>query len=92
MIASVSERLGKSEEALGKIASTLDALQTKLDTESGKSSREEEFITVLSAEVDMLYEIFMAAALPQYLKDSVGERIARMKSTITKVGESNEEN
>ena len=44
---------------------------------------------VLKAEIDMLYEIFMAASLPQYLKERVGERVAEMKHALTE-GEENE--
>ena len=34
---------------------------------------------VLSAEVELLYDIFMSSSLPQYKKDAVAERIAEMK-------------
>ena len=34
---------------------------------------------VLSAEVELLYDIFMSSSLPQYKKDAVAERIADMK-------------
>ena len=38
--------------------------------------------SVLYAEIDMLYEIFMAASLPQYLKDNVGEKVRVMKAKL----------
>ena len=31
----------------------------------------------------MLYDVFMSSALPQYQKDAVGERIAKMREAIT---------
>ena len=38
--------------------------------------------TIISAQVDMLYSIFMSSSLPQYSKDAVGERIAEMKAAL----------
>ena len=37
---------------------------------------------VVDTQIDMLYDIFMSSALPQYQKDAVGERIAKMKGAI----------
>ena len=41
---------------------------------------------IVSAQVDMLYDIFMSSALPQYQKDAVGERVAKMKEALRKDG------
>jgi hypothetical protein len=38
--------------------------------------------TIMSAQVDMLYNIFMSSSLPQYSKDAVGERISEMKAAL----------
>ena len=37
----------------------------------------------MNAQIDMLYEIFMSSALPQYAKDRVGEKVAEMKAQLT---------
>ena len=34
---------------------------------------------ILSAQIDMLYDIFMTSSLPQYQKDAVSKRIGEMK-------------
>ena len=34
------------------------------------------------SQIDMLYEIFMQSGLPQYSKDALGERMAKMKKTL----------
>ena len=57
-------------------------VNARLDALEDERDERKKLTAVLSAEVDMLYEIFMSAALPQYLKDSVGERIAKMKAEI----------
>jgi hypothetical protein len=36
----------------------------------------------LLAEIDMLYEIFINSSLPQYSKDTVSERIVKMKKSL----------
>ena len=66
------------------------AISEKVDKMEGNAEREGEMIkqanltkAVLAEEIDMLYEIFMAAALPQYLKDNVGERVCAMKRQIS---------
>ena len=37
---------------------------------------------MVKAQIDMLYDVFMSSALPQYQKDAVGERIAKMKEAL----------
>jgi len=44
----------------------------------------QELKLILDSQIDMLYDIFMASALPQYQKDAVGEKIAKMKEAIAK--------
>lgn len=38
--------------------------------------------TVMSAQTDMLYAVFMSSALPQYQKEEIGERIAEMRKEL----------
>lgn len=57
-------------------------LMEKLECEDDAKREKEEFKLILSSQIDMLYDIFMASALPQYQKDAVGERIAKMKGAI----------
>jgi len=66
------------------------AISEKVGKMESNAEREGEMIkqanltkAVLAEEIDMLYEIFMAAALPQYLKDNVGERVCAMKRQIS---------
>lgn len=38
--------------------------------------------TVMSAQTDMLYAVFMSSALPQYQKEEIGERIVEMRKEL----------
>ena len=69
---------------LTKKISELDlALNERLASEDDASREKEEFKLILTSQIDMLYDIFMTSALPQYQKDAVGERVAKMKGAIS---------
>lgn len=40
--------------------------------------------TILTSQIEMLYDIFMCSAIPQYQKDAVGEKMAKMKEALAK--------
>lgn len=65
----------------------LSLLAEGLDEIKGEKKEREAMHMILEAQVDMLYDIFMTSALPQYSKDAVFERINAMKSTLSEVGE-----
>lgn len=87
-------KLGQSiESSLDGAKTTLDALaqkvseldlmlKEKLKSEDYTERQKEEFKLILTSQIDMLYDIFMASALPQYQKDAVGEKVAKMKGAI----------
>lgn len=74
------ETLAKRIEALGK---ALD--ENKKDVASDRLEKKQLYL-ILDAQIDMLYDVFMSASLPQYQKDAVGEKIARMKEAIAENG------
>ena len=70
-------------ESLEEKISSLDlALKKKLDREKNEAFEREKLQIVVKAQIDMLYDVFMSSALPQYQKDAVGERIAKMKEAL----------
>ncbi len=80
----IDQRLKSAEDLLNTMKNAVAGLETNLkELQDGKREREMTN-TVLLAEVDMLYEIFMSASLPQYLKDNVGEKIADMRKALAK--------
>lgn len=86
----VNKALENNESILTKMAETLETLEKKLNESNSNSQRNSEFKNVLSAQIDMLYEIFMAASLPQYLKDRVGEQVAAMRVRLAESESENE--
>ena len=81
------------EQTLSGVTDTLDALAKRVDeldtmlkdrlkAEDGLAREREETRLILSSQIDMLYDIFMTSALPQYQKDAVGEKIAKMKGAL----------
>lgn len=73
-------------ELIGKGLDTLCISVAELDrrlSASEKAADESKAMkTIMSAQVDMLYSIFMSSSLPQYSKDAVGERISEMKAAL----------
>ena len=78
----VADRLGSAETALGDISEMLSLMAAKLDRLEADGDERRKMRIVMNAEVDMLYSIFMTSALPQYQKDEVGARIAKMREVI----------
>ena len=75
----VDERLQNAEDILQKIELISEDLERKFKSIEGIKNEQNVTNSVLYAEIDMLYEIFMSASLPQYLKDNVGEKVRDMK-------------
>ena len=82
--ADIRDRLTAAERTLEALADGLGKLTAALDEREKNSYSADDLTTVMLAEIDMLYEIFNSAELPQYIKDRVGERIAEMKKTLEK--------
>ena len=80
----IRDRLTATERTLEALADGLGKLTATLDEREKNSYSADDLTTVMLAEIDMLYEIFNSAELPQYIKDRVGERIAEMKKTLEK--------
>ena len=82
LINGVNKRLLETESLLSNLTDNLQELEAALRDKSADTSRLEAINKVITAEVDMLYEIFMTSSLPQYKKEEVGERIASMKKEL----------
>jgi hypothetical protein len=91
-----AKELGKSiESGLEGAKAVLDGLVKRIDTldtaltdrlakENDEAKEKEALKLVLLSQIDMLSDIFMSASIPQYQKDAVGERIAKMKGALGK--------
>lgn len=69
----------KIEEKLSEISQSI--LEVR-DVE--KPRLEKSLLTVMQAQVNMLYEIFQSSALPVYQKEAVGNMISEMRSELSK--------
>ena len=78
----IKAKLKEAETLLENMQTALSGLYERLPSASEDAASRERLETVMRAEIDMLYEIFMAASLPQYLKERVGERIGTMKHAL----------
>jgi hypothetical protein len=87
---SVGEKLLAAEALLARIESTVSTLGERLDAIEKEGRRTDSFKSVLLGEIDMLYDIFMAASIPQYLKESVGERVGAMKRQLAEAKDADE--
>ena len=82
LLAEFTDRLCRAEDVLERFGKAIDEIAEK--TEDGKHAAEdrENVRALMSAQIDMLYDIFMTSSLPQYQKDAVNERIRKMKEVI----------
>ena len=85
------DSISSGEELLTKIGDSVDAFDKKLMKIEREGVGSKTFITILTAQIDMLYEVFMAAAMPQYEKERIGESISSMKKKLSTLGDENEE-
>lgn len=88
-LATVTDGVAATKEALDCVTKKLESLTERLASAEEIKSEEERIRMVLESEIDMLYDIFSASSLPQYRKDLIGERVAKMKSLLG--GNKNEE-
>ncbi len=86
LCAMLTDRLNLMETLIGEAAAKTDALTEGLSEVKSVSDRKESemeaLAVIMTAQIDMLYDIFMTSALPQYQKDKVGERVAEMKEAL----------
>ena len=75
----LAERSAKIEEDLKQMCEGLKEI-SKRDSETTQKN----LLTVMHAQVNMLYEIFQSSALPVYQKEAVGNMINEMRSELAK--------
>lgn len=72
-------------EGLDALCITVGELEGRLAASEEQANEAKAMKTIMSAQIDMLYSIFMSSSLPQYSKDAVGERIGEMRATLAQV-------
>lgn len=95
---SESDKLNSIEryinESLESVMSLTEGLCDRIETlncEIGQiksdAADREAMLIILNAQIDMMYDVFMTSALPQYQKDSVGKKILKMKEALAERAE-----
>ncbi len=84
----IDSMLEYSGGVIDDVAGSLERVESEL--KAVKESRDERaaYKTIMLSQVDMLYDIFMSSALPQYKKDEIGERIGAMREELKLCDES----
>lgn len=82
-IEALSEKLSKLEASLGELTEDLCNCTERMEEKSTTAARERRMEALITGELEMLYDIFMSSALPEYEKTRVGERVAKMKEVIS---------
>ena len=88
----LSEGLDKTGNILGALEEKIAELSARLEEKEKSSPSPKLYSEIMLAQIDMLYEIFTSAELPQYLKDSVGEKIYAMRSLLGEGARVDEDN
>ena len=81
------EELSSLENSTRIVSEELDEILARLGELLPKRAAEERTRIIMSAQVDLLYDVFMSSALPEYLKDEVGRRITEMREELNKENE-----
>lgn len=78
----LTSRLAGYENSADTLYKSVEELRERLESREESYKREADLKEILLAEIDMLYEIFINSSLPQYSKDTVSERIVKMKKSL----------
>lgn len=76
------ERCDRIELMLGSTAQSLDELKKSLEKDDVFKDEYRKLHVILLAQVDMLYDIFTTSSLPQFAKEEVGVKIAKMRAEL----------
>lgn len=79
----LTKRLEAAEGVIEQLGEAITNTSKALDAYESAEGERASMKIVLSAQIDMLYDIFMTSSLPQYQKDAVGERISKMKEALS---------
>ncbi len=82
----LTERFNTLETVFGMIGERIELLEKSLDSikesDAARAYDKENLSLIVATQIDMLNDIFMTSALPQYQKDAVGERVRMMKEAL----------
>ena len=78
----IGEELSEINSAIEKNAAELARIEWQFESYEELCREREAMRTIINAQIDMLYAIFMSSALPQYQKDEIGMKIQQMREEL----------
>ena len=75
-------RLAAAEETVERLTAGIEAVSKTMKAEEDSTAEKKRLGEILTAQIDMMYELFISSALPEYQKEAVAERIKEMKEAI----------
>ncbi len=75
----LTEKLSSAEGVITGFGETLSRLEGELSELRGADADKKRYEAILASQVELLYDIFMSSALPEYQKEAVAKRIASMR-------------
>ena len=81
-LVTISRKIDDIEDTVGDMCEAFLAVTDALEGYKDQREHQKRLNTVLEGELDMLYDIFMTSALPEYEKARVGERMCKLKEAL----------
>ena len=81
-VVGISKRIDELEDAISDMSEAFSSLREALSGLEDQRAHQMRMDTVLTGELDMLYDIFMTSSLPEYEKARVGERMTKLKGAL----------
>ncbi len=88
-LSSLGEGYNKITDTLSGVSSLceglcdeISTLSARLDESADTKGELEKMKIILASQVDMLYDIFLSSALPQFAKEAVAERVSAMRRAL----------
>lgn len=79
LLALMSERLDRTDKTLEGFEKSVAEIAERCEDREHAARDRAEMKALMSAQIEMLYDIFMTSSLPQYQKDAVSEKVRDMK-------------
>ena len=80
-IEQISNGFSQAKELIDILVEKIDAIEEKLNADDA-ATKSEQFKTILTTQVDLLYDVFISSSLPHFQKEAVGEKIQEMKKAL----------
>ena len=82
-VSRLESRLTDTEDIIKRLDEAIALTSEKIKAEESSKGERADLRLIMQMQINMLYDIFMTSALPQYEKDAVGERISAMNKILT---------